>query len=216
MAAADAFVIRVCGRGGHGSAPHAAIDPIPVACEIVLALQLHVASSIDPVEPVVLTVGRFHAGTTSNVIPETAEIGGTFRAISERTRAQVHAGIARVADCIARAHGAIAKVDIRPGPPVTINDETATFRIEAIAAELLGVDNVIRIRDPVMASEDFSYILQHVPGTLVFLGTQPEVLPGHAVAGIHSSRMVIDESAMVVGMALYAEVARRLLWTPPL
>ena len=93
------------GKGGHASEPHRALDPIPVACEIVQALQLMVTRSIDVFDPSVVTVGQITAGTTNNVIPETAEIDGTIRAVSERTRAKVHDGIRRVADGIAAAHG---------------------------------------------------------------------------------------------------------------
>ena len=112
MASADTMAIRVIGRGGHASEPHRALDPIPVACEIVTALQTMITRSIDVFDPSVVTVGRISAGTTNNVIPEMAEIEGTIRATSERTRAKVHDGIRRVAEGVAAAHGCDCDVEV--------------------------------------------------------------------------------------------------------
>ena len=113
MASADSMTIRITGRGGHASEPHRALDPIPVACEIVQALQTMITRSIDVFDPSVVTVGRISAGTTNNVIPEVAEIEGTIRATSESTRGKVHDGIRRVAEGIAMAHGCACDVEVR-------------------------------------------------------------------------------------------------------
>ena len=123
MASSDRLLITVTGRGGHASEPHRALDPIPVACEIVQALQTMVTRRIDVFDPGVVTVARITAGTTNNVIPETAEIEGTIRAVSERTRSRVHDGIRRVAEGIAAAHDAeVDGDDPDDGYPVTVND----------------------------------------------------------------------------------------------
>ncbi len=140
MASADRMVIRVTGRGGHASEPHRALDPIPVACEIVGALQTMITRSIDVFDPSVVTVGRITAGTTNNVIPEVAEIEGTIRATSERTRAKVHDGIRRVAEGVAAAHGCDVDVQVIFGYPVTSNDDQFADWALELAADVAGAD----------------------------------------------------------------------------
>ena len=207
MASADELRIDIRGRGGHASSPHNAVDPIPVAAELVLALQTHITRSVDVFNPAVLTVARISAGTTSNVIPEVAEVEGTLRTVSERTRALVHDGIHRVAHHVAAAHDCEADVTIRSGYPVTVNDaEFADFAAN-VASELLGADRVIDMNSPVMGAEDWSYVLQQVPGCMAFLGVCPPGVDPHRAAACHSNRMVLDESALAVGVATHAAVA---------
>jgi amidohydrolase len=211
MASADSMLIRVVGRGGHASEPHRALDPIPVACEIVQALQTMITRSIDVFDPSVVTVGRISAGTTNNVIPEVAEIEGTIRATSERTRAKVHDGIRRVAEGVAAAHGCDCKIDIVHGYPVTSNDDQfAEFSLD-LARDVVGADSVVRLPHPVMGAEDFSYVLQNVPGAMMFLGGTPDGVNPATAAPNHSNRVMFDESAMAVGTALYATAALRHL-----
>jgi len=211
MASADRLVITVTGRGGHASEPHRALDPIPVACEIVQALQTMITRSIDVFDPSVVTVARISAGTTNNVIPETAEIEGTIRAVSERTRAKVHAGIQRVAEGVAAAHDAGVVVEIIPGYPVTVNSDTfATFATD-VAGEVVGADHVRRLPNPVMGAEDFSYVLNQLPGAMMFLGGTPDGKDPATAAPNHSNRVVFDESAMINGTAIYAAMALRHL-----
>src|SRR5688572_6856048 len=138
MASADTFLITVRGRGGHASMPHHASDPIPVACEMVVAFQTMVTRRVDAFDPAVVTVARIRAGTTSNVIPETAELYGTVRTVSEKARDAVLAGVERVAHGIASAHGASAEVTVERGYPVTVNDpDAAAFSLDT-ARGLLG------------------------------------------------------------------------------
>ncbi|MEA2546739.1 MAG: hypothetical protein QOI09_2012, partial [Chloroflexota bacterium] len=122
MAATDVIRITVRGRGGHASAPHLALDPIAIAAEIVLALQAMVTRRIDVFDPAVVTIAQITGGTTNNIIPETCFLFGTIRTVSEESRAEVRAGVRRVAEGIAAAHGATAEVDLEAGYPVTIND----------------------------------------------------------------------------------------------
>jgi hippurate hydrolase len=211
MASADTMKIRITGKGGHASEPHRAVDPIPVACEIVTALQAMITRSVDVFDPGVVTVGRITAGTTNNVIPETAEIEGTIRAVSERTRATVHDGIRRVAENIAAAHGCNGNVEIIYGYPVTTNDDHfAQFTLD-LAAEVAGKDAVVRLPNPVMGAEDFSYVLQNLPGAMAFLGGTPHDRNLATAAPNHSNRVYFDESAMSTGIALYASTALRHL-----
>jgi hippurate hydrolase len=157
----------------------------------------------------VITIAKIEAGSTRNVIPETARMLGTIRTVSERTRERVLEGVERLVKGLAAAHGAEAEVKLIRGYPVTVNDEGITSFASHVAAELLGEDRVRLMPTPMMGSEDFSYVLRQVPGTLMFLGTRPD---GDAPAiPNHSNRMVVNETAMATGVALHAAVALRFL-----
>ena len=211
MASSDVLRIVVRGRGGHASAPHQALDPIPVACEIVQAIQTMITRRIDVFDPAVVTVAHIKAGTTSNVIPETAEILGTIRAVSERTRTRVHGELRRVAEGIAAAHDAGVEVEVELGYPVTVNDLGYAGFATQVAAELLGDERVTTMRNPVMGAEDFSYVLQRVPGAMAFLGAAPPGVDPRRAEPNHSNRVMFDEDAMATGIAVYSEVALRHL-----
>ncbi len=211
MAAADEFVIRITGRGGHASEPFRALDPIPIACEIVQSLQVMVTRSVDVFDPAVVTVGQIHAGTTNNIIPEIAEINGTIRTVSEQTRAKVHESLRRVAEGIAAAHGAEVLVEVELGYPVTSNaDRFADFTMD-VARDLLGAAPVHTLPHPIMGAEDFSYVLNQVPGTMMFLGGTPPHHDPRTAAPNHSNRVMFDDEAMVTGVALYSAMALRHL-----
>jgi hippurate hydrolase len=212
MASSDIFEIVVTGRGGHASTPHWAVDPVPVACEIVLALQSMVTRSVNVFDPTVVTVGRVRAGTTDNVIPESAELVGTVRAVSEATRHLVWERIATVADGIAAAHGCTATVRIDEGYPVTANDAGFTELAAGAARTVVGGSRVIELPTPVMGAEDFSYVLQRVPGAMFFLGVCPPEHPDPLAApACHSNRMVLHEDALAVGISVHAAVAAAAL-----
>jgi len=208
LAAADVFSIDLAGRGGHASMPHQAVDPIPAAAEMVLALQALVTRRIDAFDPAVLTVTRLRAGTAANVIPASAHLLGTFRTVSEATRERVREGVRRVADGVAAAHGLTVQTHLIPGYPVTVNDDGFFAFARETALELVGEGPVRDLRAPLMGAEDFSYILQQVPGAMLFLGARP---PGREPEPLHSNRMQLDESAFATGMALHAAVALRYL-----
>jgi amidohydrolase len=211
LASGDTLRITVRGRGGHASAPHTALDPITVAAEIVLALQLMVTRRVDAFDPAVITIAQVVAGTTTNIIPETAFLAGTMRTVSEARRVAVRADVRRVCEGIAAAHGAAVEVDIEPGYPVTVNDDGFTELVLAVAREVVGEDATRVLPAPIMGAEDFSYVLQQVPGAMAFVGARP---PGEDPATApmnHSNRVVFDESAMAAGIATYVGVARRFL-----
>jgi hippurate hydrolase len=152
-------------------------------------------------------VARVTAGTTSNVIPETAELFGTLRTVSERTRKAMLEAVARVARGVAAAHDCAADVAITEGYPVTVNDHQVADRVRAVLADLLGPDRVIEVPHPVMGAEDWSYVLQRVPGVMAFLGVcPPGVAPDEAPA-CHSNRMTLDEDALAAGVAAHVAVA---------
>ncbi len=210
-AAADTIRLTVRGRGGHASTPHLALDPIPVAAEIVLALQSMVTRTVDVFDPAVVTIAHVMAGTRDNIIPETALIEGTIRTVSEATRAAVHAGVRRVVDGICAAHGASAELEIEPGYGVTVNDADVAALVRNVATDLLGADSVHALDAPVMGAEDFSYVLQRVPGAMCHLGARPPEVDEATAPQNHSNRVVFDEPAMAVGAALHAAVALRYL-----
>jgi amidohydrolase len=212
LASADVWEITVKGKGGHASMPHDAVDPVPVAFEIGLALHSMVTRRMDVFDPVVLTCGKVAAGTTNNVIPESVELVGTLRACSPAARKRAQEAIRRVASHIAAAHLCEARVEIKEGYPVTINDPGFTDFARGVATDLLGPENYIGRNAPIMGAEDFSYVLQRIPGCMMFLGVMPAGHDGHAhVAPCHSNHMVMNEDAMAVGIALHAAMAHRFL-----
>ena len=211
MASSDRMTITVKGAGGHASEPHRTSDPIPVACEIVQALQTMVTRRIDAFDPAIVTVAKINAGTTSNVIPETATIEGTIRAVSARTRTKVHELIAQVATGVASAHGMSADVDVTLGYPVTVNDSGFSEFATNVATSILGDNKVVQLPHPVMGAEDFSYVLERLPGSMMFLGGTPAGQNPATAAPNHSNRVMFDEDAMEVGVSIYAAMALRHL-----
>jgi amidohydrolase len=206
MASGDTIQILVRGKGGHASAPHDCLDPIPIACEMVQAFQTLVTRRVNVFDPAVLTIAKIEAGTTRNVVPETASLLGTVRTISEATRERVLEGVRRVAEGVAAAHGAEASVEVTRGYPVTVNDDGFAAFVLDTARELLGPERTHEMRHPVMGSEDFSYVLQRVPGAMANLGTRPDAGP---VFPNHSNRMLINESALATGTAMHVALALR-------
>jgi len=208
MASGDTLQIVVRGKGGHASAPHDCLDPIPIACEIVQAFQTLVTRRVHVFDPAVVTVAKIEAGTTRNVIPDTASLLGTIRTVSEDTRERVLEGVRRVAEGVAAAHGAAVDVDLIRGYPVTVNNADFAGFVLDTARELLGPEAVHAASHPIMASEDFSYVLQKVPGAIANLSTRPnasQAFPNH------SPRMLVNESALTNGIAMHLAVALRFL-----
>jgi hippurate hydrolase len=210
MAAADEVRVRVVGEGGHGSAPFRTRDPIPAACEMVLALQSMVTRSFDVFDPVVVTVGRIAGGTKENIIPDDAVFEATLRTLSEDSRVAVRERIERLVTGIAAAHGLSVDVDFTIGYPVTVNDpEEYAFAHETIV-DLFGVDRYATMLEPEMGSEDFSFVAQEVPSAYVNLSVCPsddwESAPDN-----HSPRAAFDDALLPDAAALLAELALRRL-----
>ncbi len=214
LAANDEIRATVWGRGGHASAPHLALDPIPTAAELVLALQVAVTRSVDAFDPAVLSITRISGGTTNNVIPETVEMEGTIRTVSAETRELMRGLVARVAAGVAAAHGTRVDLEIEPGYPVTMCDPGVTAWIRALAIDLAGEASVIDLVQPIMGAEDFSYVTERVPGMMAFLGARPASEDPATAPGNHSNRVVFDEPSMALGVALYAAAALNFLGNP--
>jgi amidohydrolase len=211
LAAADMLEITVEGAGGHASMPHQTRDPVPVACEIVTALQTLVTRQFNAHDPVVITVASIHAGSTHNVIPDRASIKGTMRSLSRDHRERLADSVRLLAVGIAGAHGLTAEVNIEEGFPVTICDARAVDFGEATARSLFGEAAFLRLADPIMGAEDFAYVLDQVPGAMFFLGVAPQGDNWGSCCGIHSPRMMIDEAVLPQGSALLAGLAERFL-----
>ncbi|MHC1563261.1 M20 metallopeptidase family protein [Actinomycetospora sp. C-140] len=204
MASSDDLRVRVTGRGGHASAPHDALDPVPAAAAMVGALHTMITRRVSAFDPAVLTVAHISAGTTTNVIPETALLEGTVRTLSEETRSRLLDEIGQVCTGVASAYGCTCEVEIEAGYPVTINDPDVADRVADVGRSVLGSRFVEPMPDPIMGSEDFSYVLGRVPGALAFLGACPTDVDPTAAPPNHSNRVVFDEDAMVAGVALYS------------
>ncbi|MGY1644462.1 M20 family metallopeptidase [Geodermatophilus sp. SYSU D00703] len=211
MAAADHWLVNVRGRGGHASMPHTAADPVPVAAEIVLALQAAVTRRAPVFDPAVLTVAHLAAGSTDNVIPDTAFLEGTIRTLSGERRADMVATVRRVAEHVAAAHEMTVEFEHRRGYPVTVNDAAVAERVRVTAAGLLGADRSVVAREPLMGAEDFAYVLEQVPGAMAFLGACPPGEDPATAAGNHSNLVVFDEDVLPDGAALHAAMALEAL-----
>ncbi|MDT4928000.1 MAG: hypothetical protein QOF92_867 [Pseudonocardiales bacterium] len=207
MSAADVLHVSVIGAGGHASAPHRAQDPIAVAAEIVTALQTLVTRQFDMFDPVVVTVGSFHAGSQHNIIPEKATFEATVRSFSPEHQKAISERAVRLCRGIAEAHGLRAEVEWQPLYPVTINDADQTEFLAGTVVDLFGEPASLAMPNPHSGSEDFSRVLDRVPGAMAFLGaTAPGADPATAAFN-HSPLAVFDESVLSSGAALYARLA---------
>jgi amidohydrolase len=214
LASADRIVATVRGRGGHASTPHLALDPITIAAEFVLALQVAVTRRVDVFDPAVITIARISGGTTNNIIPDAVEIEGTIRTISSTRRAAIAALVHQVAEGISAAHGATIEVEIVPGYPVTMNDPEVVTWFRGLAADLAGEEAIDDLGAPVMGAEDFSYVIERVPGMMAFLGARPASADPETAPQNHSNLVVFDEAPMALGVALYAAAALDIVDEP--
>lgn len=208
LAASDRLHIVVRGRGGHAAHPEQTVDAVMIAAHIVVALQSIVARNINPEEPAVITVGSIHAGEASNVIAETAELRGSIRSFSEEVRETLHRRIHEVATGVATALGATAEVQTIRGVDATVNAAAPTELVYDVAAEVLGAEKV----DTTYRStggEDFSAVLNAVPGHFFFLGSRNRELGFHYPH--HNPHFDIDESSLPQGVAILCEAAVRSL-----
>ena len=201
MASVDTIKIRVTGQGGHGAQPHLCIDPIVVACQIVLALQHIVSRKANPMDATVLSIGRISGGVAFNVIPQDVELLGTLRAYNETWRYEAHEHIKRIATSVAQAFGATADCVIERGIPFLPNDEIVTERIKKAAVAYLGADNVLPI-EAAMTGEDFAVYAQQMPACFYWLGVRNE--QEGITSGLHADTMNIDELALEIGSGLMA------------
>jgi amidohydrolase len=208
MASADEIYLKVLGKGGHGAAPELTIDPIVIACNIIVSLQQIISRNASPKQPTVLTFGKIEGGATTNVIPMEVNIAGTFRAMNEEWREEGLRRIKKMAESLAEGMGGKCEVDISRGYPFLQNDPQVTRRIKAAATEYVGKDNVVDI-DITLGAEDFAYYSQIIPASFYRLGTRNEAKG--ITSYVHTPTFDIDEDALKISSGLMAWMAVREL-----
>ena len=204
-ASPDTFGIRIIGRGGHGASPHETIDPVYVAAQVIIALQGVSGRMIDPMQPIVISVGAVHSGTKENIIPDEAVLQGTIRTLDEVTRKRAKAKVEEVVKGVCKAFGAKAIVEFeKDAYPVTVNDDKVTEQAMKIVRKIRGGTKV-KVIEPMLGGEDFSRFLHEAPGTFYFLGTR-NTAKG-CIYPNHSSRFKVDEDVLKYGSASLALLA---------
>ncbi len=204
MASTDTLRVTVTGKGGHASTPYLCTDPIPAMATMITSLQTAVTREINAFDPALISITHVEGGTTTNVIPETVFFEGTIRCVSERSRDKVREAIRRVCTQIALAHECEASISLEEGYPVTVNHADQSDFFGKVCERTLGEGKFLTMPSPVMGGEDFSYVLQQVPGVMAFLGVCPnDIKDSLQAAPCHSNRMRLNETAMINGMALH-------------
>ena len=211
LASTDALNATIRGRGGHAAMPYDTVDPVPVACEAVSALQGFIARRTPFFDPAVLSVTSIHAGTAYNVVPDVVELKGTLRTLSDERRAQGRAAFRRIVEQVAAAHECSAEVRVDEGYPATRNDPWAVGLVQAVATDLFGGESYREMPTPIMGGEDFAYVLREVPGAMAFLGVAPPGEEAATRAPIHNGRMTVHEEWLQRGVALHCGLATRFL-----
>jgi amidohydrolase len=205
LAAADRWDIRIKGHGGHAAHPHLARDPLVIGSQIVMALQGIVSRNTDPLDAAVVTVGFMKGGSAYNVIPGDMHIGGTTRTTTVENRAMVERRIREICAGAGAMHGVEVEVEYRPGYGPTINDADKARFAADVAAEVCGEANILRTVKPSMGAEDFSYMLNAVPGAMVWLGN------GMTEQGLHNPGYDFNDQAIPFGVSFFVRAAERFL-----
>lgn len=205
--------VVVKGRGGHGSQPHQTLDPVPVAAEIILALQSLVTRSFDAFDPVILSVTRLEASDATNVIPEKVTMHATVRTMSNASLEKLQVEVPRLVEHIAMAHGLTAEADLEVMYPITMNNPETTDEAIAWLREEFGPQRVMVLPTPMMASEDFSFVLAEVPGTFIALASSPPEVDLATAEFNHSPRVLFDDAVLADQSAALATVAWKRLAT---
>ena len=208
MACADLFSLTIIGKGGHGAMPHTTVDPIFVSAHVITALQGIRSRQVSALDSVVLSICTISTSEGMTIIPDTVEMGGTVRLFNPDLRKEMSSKMEKVIEGVTSAFGAQYDLSYIHGYPATINDPDFAELAIAAAEDALGVENVRRLKDPRMPSEDFSFFLEKVPGAFAMLGARP---PDKEPAPPHSSITDIDEGALAEGAKVHAAVALRYL-----
>lgn len=211
MAGSGTFDIEIIGQGGHAAFPHRCIDPIYIGSALVQQLQSLVSRRNDPVNPAVVSVTRFHAGTAHNIIPATCQLSGTFRALDPRIMSELCERIREMAEVVAKAHGAEVRAEVDASYPVLINNPRAEGIFREIV-EAAGESHRIRMTPPIMGGEDFAYYCQRVPAFFYFLPACPPGCTDNPVC--HSPRYDFNDRLLPLGMRLHVHTGLRFarLW----
>jgi amidohydrolase len=207
LAASDRFDIRIKARGGHAAHPHLGTDPFVIGAQIVMALQTIPSRNVDPVESSVISIGFMRGGSAYNVIPDELQIGGTVRSFRPEVRELLERRMGEVARGTAALFGASAECEYRRGYPPTVNHADEAAFAADVAAEICGEDRVDRNVAPSLGGEDFSYMLQAVPGAMVWIGNGP----GEGGCTLHNARYDFNDDALPIGVSFFARLAERFL-----
>ena len=202
MAAADFFEIHIIGSGGHAAIPNLTIDPIPCGAAIVQSLQSIVSRRVAALEPAVVSVTIFEAGSALNVIPGSARLGGTARSFSPEIRKVLEDAICEIAQSTAKAFDCAVEIDWQPGYPPTVNHADESARAVAVASDVLGQANVITDLPPSMGAEDFSFMLIEKPGSYIWLGAGPAKEGGM----LHNDRYDFNDAVLATGASYWARL----------
>ena len=204
MASADAIEIDIEGKGSHAAKPHLSIDTVLVGAQIVNAVQSIVSRNVNPLHAAVVSICMFHAGNAENVLPQTAKLQGTVRAMLPEVRVLLEKRLHEVVEGTARLYGATAKLTYHRGYPVLENHERQTEFAAAVAGEIVGGERVNSEAPPVMGAEDFSYMLQARPGAFIFMGNGD-------TAGLHHPAYDFNDEAIPVGTSYWARLVETAL-----
>jgi hippurate hydrolase len=204
MAAPDKFTITIKGRGGHAAQPHRTVDPILIGSQIVGNLQAIASRNADPLRSVVVSVTRFEAGTTHNIIPDSAMLGGTVRSLSEDVRELAEIRVRQIVEGLALAHGATTEIEYERNCPVTVNHDQQTEHAIRAAVDAVGPGKVDIDIDPSMAGEDFAYMLKSRPGAFIFIGNGDS-------APLHNPAYDFSDDAIAYGISYWVRLAEQRL-----
>ena len=204
MASVDTAYITVRGKGGHGARPETTIDPIVAASSIVMALQTIVSRNVPPLEAALITVGMFKGGSVSNVIPEEVKMELTIRAFSAKVRDLLQERICKLVKSQAESYGAKAIINYERGYPVTVNDAESIDFALGVAKQVVGDKNVVENAEPLTPSEDFSYMLEKVPGAYIIMGNGDS-------AGLHTTHYNFNDDGIAVGATLWGALVEKYL-----
>jgi amidohydrolase len=199
-ASCDDFVIEIEGKGGHSARPHQAIDAINISSQMIQALHTLVTKASNPVEPVVVHVGKINGGTASNVVAGHAVLEGTTRTVTIETRKKIKSQFIDICENIAKSFGGKASVRYADGHPPVINSESVTRAVEESAKEILGPEKVVYLKEPSMGADDFGAFAEKVPSTYFRLGT---AIAGKKVYDLHHPKFEFDESIIPIGIQLF-------------
>lgn len=211
MASSDYATVTLSGVGGHGAMPHKAADPLVAAASIVMALQTIVSRNIDPLQPAVVTVGALHAGQANNVIPATARLELSVRALDRDARAMLERRVRELVEMQAQSFGVQATIEWRPGYSVLVNTPAETAFAREIAVELLGADRITLQGAPLTGSEDFAFMLERVPGSYVLIGNDDASEGALPSCMVHNPGYDFNDSNIAVGSAYWVLLAERFL-----
>jgi hippurate hydrolase len=211
MASSENIVVHIEGQGGHGAMPHLSADPVVAGAAIVMGLQTIVSRNVAPLQMAVITVGAFQSGVANNVIPQSATLKLSVRALDRGVRELLRRRIVELVQAQAQSFGVQARVEFLPGYPVLVNTAAETALAREVAKDLVGEDNVVRQTEALTGSEDFAYMLEAVPGSYLFIGNGDEASGGHGACMVHNPNYDFEDRNIPIGAAFWVKLTERYL-----